>query len=85
MPDKKTNERLTDFGYQTIPEEEKESHVKEVFDEVAPKYDIMNDVLSFGMHRLWKKYTVDKAAVKPRHECTRHCRRNRRSLNCYGR
>lgn len=35
MPDKKTNERLTDFGYQTIPEEEKESHVKEVFDEVA--------------------------------------------------
>lgn len=65
MPDKKTNEHLTDFGYQTIPEEEKESHVKEVFDEVAPKYDIMNDVLSFGMHRLWKKYTVDKAAVKP--------------------
>ncbi|MFG6372159.1 MAG: class I SAM-dependent methyltransferase, partial [Turicimonas muris] len=64
MPDKKTNEHLTDFGYQTIPEEEKESHVKEVFDEVAPKYDIMNDVLSFGMHRLWKKYTVDKAAVK---------------------
>ena len=56
---------MTDFGYQTIPEEEKESHVKEVFDEVAPKYDIMNDVLSFGMHRLWKKYTVDKAAVKP--------------------
>ena len=61
----KNDERLTDFGYQTIPEEEKESHVKEVFDEVAPKYDIMNDVLSFGMHRAWKKYTIDKACVKP--------------------
>ncbi len=54
----------TDFGYVEIPEENKEEHVKEVFDEVAPKYDLMNDVLSFGMHRAWKRHTINKANIK---------------------
>lgn len=63
-PDGK-DKHLTDFGYTQIPEEEKESHVKEVFDEVAPKYDIMNDVLSFGLHRVWKKYTINRAGLAP--------------------
>ncbi|MDL2058863.1 bifunctional demethylmenaquinone methyltransferase/2-methoxy-6-polyprenyl-1,4-benzoquinol methylase UbiE [Mesosutterella sp. AGMB02718] len=59
------NQEQTDFGFAEVRESEKEGRVKEVFDSVAPKYDLMNDVLSFGMHRLWKKYAVMKAAAKP--------------------
>lgn len=58
-------EKLTDFGFEKIAESEKEAHVKEVFDEVAPKYDLMNDVLSFGLHRLWKRDAVNTAKVRP--------------------
>jgi demethylmenaquinone methyltransferase/2-methoxy-6-polyprenyl-1,4-benzoquinol methylase len=58
--DKKT----THFGYKTIAREEKASHVKDVFDSVSSRYDIMNDLMSIGLHRLWKKYTIEKAAVK---------------------
>lgn len=47
-------ERMTSFGYQTVPENEKESLVKTVFDSVASSYDIMNDATSLGVHRLWK-------------------------------
>lgn len=57
--------KLTDFGFEKIPESEKDAQVREVFDEVAPKYDLMNDVLSFGLHRLWKKDAVKMAAIKP--------------------
>ena len=45
-------EKLTDFGFSKVKETDKEKQVKAVFDQVAPKYDLMNDVLSFGMHRL---------------------------------
>ena len=58
--DKKT----THFGYKTIAREEKAAHVKDVFDSVSSRYDIMNDLMSIGLHRLWKKYTIEKAAVK---------------------
>ncbi len=55
----------TDFGFSQVNEAEKEEKVKEVFDSVAPKYNLMNDVLSFGMHRLWKRHAEAVAAVKP--------------------
>ena len=57
--------KTTHFGYQEVPEAEKSAKVREVFKSVAPNYDIMNDLMSGGMHRLWKKFTVDLAAVKP--------------------
>jgi demethylmenaquinone methyltransferase/2-methoxy-6-polyprenyl-1,4-benzoquinol methylase len=55
----------THFGYQTVPSEEKARHVRDVFDSVASNYDIMNDLMSGGLHRLWKRYTVDQAAARP--------------------
>ncbi|RVU44325.1 bifunctional demethylmenaquinone methyltransferase/2-methoxy-6-polyprenyl-1,4-benzoquinol methylase UbiE [Rubrivivax rivuli] len=55
----------THFGYQTVDETEKARHVRGVFDSVASKYDLMNDVLSMGLHRAWKAYTVAVAAVRP--------------------
>ncbi len=48
----------THFGYQTVAETEKSGHVKAVFDSVAPQYDLMNDLMSLGLHRFWKAYTV---------------------------
>jgi demethylmenaquinone methyltransferase/2-methoxy-6-polyprenyl-1,4-benzoquinol methylase len=59
------SKETTHFGYQTVPTEEKVRHVRGVFDSVASKYDIMNDLMSGGLHRLWKRYTVDQAAVRP--------------------
>jgi demethylmenaquinone methyltransferase/2-methoxy-6-polyprenyl-1,4-benzoquinol methylase len=59
------SEETTHFGYQTVPSEEKARHVRDVFDSVASNYDIMNDLMSGGLHRLWKRYTVDQAAVRP--------------------
>ena len=53
----------TDFGYQTVNETEKASRVRSVFDSVASKYDVMNDVMSGGLHRAWKAYTVMVANV----------------------
>lgn len=58
-------QKSTDFGFARVQEQEKEGKVREVFDSVAPKYDLMNDVLSFGMHRLWKRHTITKANIKP--------------------
>ena len=58
-------EKLTDFGFSKVKEADKEKQVKAVFDQVAPKYDLMNDVLSFGMHRLWKQYAIDRAEIQP--------------------
>jgi len=59
------SEDTTHFGYQTVATEEKARHVRSVFDSVASKYDLMNDLMSGGLHRLWKRYTVDQAAVRP--------------------
>ena len=54
----------THFGYKTVPLSEKERRVRGVFDSVASRYDIMNDLMSGGMHRLWKKFTIGQAAVR---------------------
>ncbi|MGI9133329.1 MAG: bifunctional demethylmenaquinone methyltransferase/2-methoxy-6-polyprenyl-1,4-benzoquinol methylase UbiE [Rhodoferax sp.] len=48
----------THFGFQSVDESEKARHVRGVFDSVAPKYDLMNDLMSMGLHRGWKAYTV---------------------------
>ncbi|MBC5765364.1 bifunctional demethylmenaquinone methyltransferase/2-methoxy-6-polyprenyl-1,4-benzoquinol methylase UbiE [Ramlibacter albus] len=55
----------THFGYETIDEGEKARRVRGVFDSVAPRYDLMNDLMSMGMHRAWKAYTVLVANLKP--------------------
>jgi demethylmenaquinone methyltransferase / 2-methoxy-6-polyprenyl-1,4-benzoquinol methylase len=57
----------THFGFQTVDEQEKASRVREVFDSVAQRYDVMNDLMSAGMHRLWKAYTVQVARIQPGH------------------
>ncbi len=54
----------THFGFETVDEREKASRVRGVFDSVAPKYDLMNDLMSAGLHRAWKAYTVMVANVR---------------------
>lgn len=54
----------THFGFQSVNEEEKQQKVGEVFHSVAQKYDVMNDVMSAGLHRLWKRFTVNTSGVK---------------------
>ena len=54
----------THFGFQSVDEKDKARRVRGVFDSVAPKYDVMNDLMSVGMHRAWKAYTVLVANVK---------------------
>lgn len=54
----------THFGYDTVDEQEKASRVRAVFDSVTPRYDMMNDLMSGGMHRLWKRYTIAAANVR---------------------
>jgi demethylmenaquinone methyltransferase/2-methoxy-6-polyprenyl-1,4-benzoquinol methylase len=55
----------TDFGYQTVDEQEKARRVAGVFASVAPHYDLMNDLMSAGLHRLWKRFAVDVALPRP--------------------
>ena len=55
----------THFGYQTVDEQDKARKVRGVFDSVAPRYDLMNDLMSMGLHRVWKAYTVMVANVRP--------------------
>jgi demethylmenaquinone methyltransferase/2-methoxy-6-polyprenyl-1,4-benzoquinol methylase len=54
----------THFGFQSVEESEKARHVRGVFDSVASKYDLMNDLMSGGLHRAWKAYTVAVANVR---------------------
>jgi demethylmenaquinone methyltransferase/2-methoxy-6-polyprenyl-1,4-benzoquinol methylase len=54
----------TDFGFSQVPVEEKVARVRGVFDSVATRYDLMNDLMSFGIHRAWKRFTVAKAGLK---------------------
>lgn len=58
-------QKTTHFGFETVDEREKQKKVGEVFHSVAQKYDIMNDVMSAGMHRLWKRFAVDISGVGP--------------------
>ena len=55
----------THFGYSTVAEEAKAGRVRGVFDSVARRYDVMNDLMSLGLHRAWKAYTVAVARVRP--------------------
>lgn len=55
----------THFGYQTIPEDAKVQKVAEVFHSVAGKYDVMNDLMSGGLHRIWKAFTIAQAGIRP--------------------
>lgn len=54
----------THFGFESVEEQDKARRVRGVFDSVAPKYDVMNDLMSMGLHRAWKAYTVLVANVK---------------------
>jgi demethylmenaquinone methyltransferase / 2-methoxy-6-polyprenyl-1,4-benzoquinol methylase len=54
----------THFGFESVDEQEKAKRVRGVFDSVASKYDVMNDLMSAGLHRVWKKYTVTVANVR---------------------
>ena len=55
----------THFGFDSVDETTKAARVRGVFDSVAPKYDLMNDLMSLGLHRAWKAYTVAVANVRP--------------------
>lgn len=57
-------EETTHFGYQQVPVSEKSNKVADVFHSVADKYDLMNDLMSGGVHRLWKKYTIETSGAK---------------------
>ena len=57
--------RTTDFGFQEVPEDEKARRVAGVFDSVARRYDIMNDLMSLGLHRVWKRFTIEQSGVRP--------------------
>ena len=54
----------THFGYQEVPRGEKKARVGGVFSSVAAKYDVMNDLMSGGVHRLWKRFTLDRAGLR---------------------
>ena len=60
-----SQDNTTHFGYKTVETGDKAGLVRGVFDSVATRYDIMNDLMSAGLHRLWKRYTIDQAAAKP--------------------
>ena len=60
-----SDEALTDFGYARVPWHEKKPRVKRVFDSVAERYDLMNDVMSLGLHRLWKQFTLSRTGLRP--------------------
>jgi len=59
-----TDKKQTHFGYESVAVDEKESRVKHVFDSVADNYDIMNDLMSLGIHRLWKRYTSNVSQLR---------------------
>lgn len=68
------SKETTDFGFQTVDKDDKQTMVAKVFHSVASKYDLMNDLMSFGVHRIWKRYTIEASGV----------RRNQRVLDLAG-
>lgn len=56
--------KTTHFGYREVPEEEKARRVREVFGSVAARYDVMNDLMSLGLHRLWKRFALELSGVR---------------------
>lgn len=59
------SDNTTHFGYQTVDKDQKASMVADVFHSVADQYDIMNDLMSMGIHRLWKRYAIALSGVRP--------------------
>lgn len=59
--------KTTDFGFEKVPEDEKARRVAGVFDSVATRYDVMNDLMSAGLHRVWKRFTVAQSGLRPGH------------------
>ena len=55
----------TDFGYSNVPEDDKAARVRGVFESVAPKYDLMNDLMSAGLHRAWKAFAIAQSGLRP--------------------
>lgn len=62
------NKRTTHFGYQDVPVDEKATRVADVFHSVASRYDLMNDLMSMGIHRLWKRLTLERSGVRRGHQ-----------------
>jgi len=59
---------VADFGFRKVPEDAKASLVRDVFESVAPRYDLMNDLMSWGLHRLWKRALIDTLNPRPEME-----------------
>jgi demethylmenaquinone methyltransferase/2-methoxy-6-polyprenyl-1,4-benzoquinol methylase len=59
-----SEQKTTHFGFETVDIEEKAKRVRGVFDSVASNYDLMNDIMSMGIHRIWKRFAVDLAGVR---------------------
>ncbi len=62
-----SDQNTTHFGFQQVPTEQKQKKVNDVFHSVAAKYDLMNDVMSMGIHRYWKHYTIEQTFLRPGH------------------
>jgi demethylmenaquinone methyltransferase / 2-methoxy-6-polyprenyl-1,4-benzoquinol methylase len=64
-PEQRAAPKTVDFGYQQVAAGEKASRVRAVFDSVASRYDLMNDLMSFGVHRLWKRFLLSQTGLRP--------------------
>jgi demethylmenaquinone methyltransferase / 2-methoxy-6-polyprenyl-1,4-benzoquinol methylase len=67
MSDNPISKQTTDFGFRRVPRAAKSGMVRAVFDSVAPRYDLMNDLMSLGIHRVWKRIFVTALDPRPRH------------------
>jgi demethylmenaquinone methyltransferase/2-methoxy-6-polyprenyl-1,4-benzoquinol methylase len=65
MPSDTPPAETADFGYQQVPRAEKAARVRAVFESVAGNYDLMNDLMSGGVHRLWKRFTLSQTGLRP--------------------
>ena len=68
MAEPTADQKTTHFGYEQVAVEEKAERVAGVFHSVAAKYDVMNDLMSGGVHRIWKRFTIELSAVRPGHK-----------------
>src|SRR5258706_9752585 len=64
-PEKRAAGETVDFGFERVAPQAKAGRVRAVFDSVAARYDVMNDLMSFGVHRLWKRFTLGQTGLKP--------------------
>ena len=60
-------DKSTDFGFQQVPEADKARRVGAVFTSVVDRYDLMNDLMSWGLHRFWKRFSVEVCGLRPGH------------------